>query len=142
MECWVCLVYSVVQACCFFIFCLDDISVEESEHCSPLPLLYCCHYLFSSVNICFISLSAPLLDASSSFLRFILFTFWGVVLGLFSVHRLSQVVVSRVYSSLWWIGFSLQWLLLFWSMGSRYMGFSSCGLWALDPRLSSYGSLA
>ena len=27
-------------------------------------------------------------------------------------------------------GSSLRWLLLFWSMGSRRAGFSSCGLWA------------
>ena len=31
------------------------------------------------------------------------------------------------YSSLQCTGFSLQWLLLLWRMGSRLMGFSSCG---------------
>ena len=35
---------------------------------------------------------------------------------------LSLVVVSG--------GFSLQWLLLLWSTGSRRAGFSSCGVWA------------
>ena len=43
---------------------------------------------------------------------------------------LSLVVESRGYSSLWCAGFSLGWLLLLQSMGSRCMGFSSCGTWA------------
>ena len=42
----------------------------------------------------------------------------------------SQVVASRGYSSLRCVGFSLQWLLLLWSMGSKHTGFSSCGTWA------------
>ena len=42
----------------------------------------------------------------------------------------SLVAESGVYSSLRCMGFSLQWLLLLWSMGSRHMGFSSCGTWA------------
>ena len=45
-------------------------------------------------------------------------------------HRLSLIAASRDYSSLWCIGFSLPWLLLLRSMGSRHVGFSSCGLWA------------
>ena len=40
--------------------------------------------------------------------------------------RLSLVAASRGYSSLWCAGFSLWWLLLLWSTGSRHMGFSSC----------------
>ena len=51
--------------------------------------------------------------------------------------RLSLVVaVNGGYSSLWGPGFSLQWLLLFWSTG-RLMSFSSCGF-----RLSSCGLVA
>ena len=34
------------------------------------------------------------------------------------------------YSLPWSTGFSLQWLLLFWSTGSRHMGFSNCAAWA------------
>ena len=41
--------------------------------------------------------------------------------------RLSLVVSSEGYFSLWCAGFSLQWLLLLWSTGSRCVGFSSCG---------------
>ena len=50
---------------------------------------------------------------------------------------LSLVAASRGYSSLWCTGFSLQWLLLLWSSGSRHAGFSSCGSRALERRLSS-----
>ena len=57
-------------------------------------------------------------------------------------HGLSLVAVSRGYSSLWCVGFSLRWLLLFWSTGSRHAGFSSCGSRALERRLSSCGAWA
>ena len=36
-------------------------------------------------------------------------------------------ILGHVGSSLRCVGFSLQWLLLLWSMGSRCVGFSSCG---------------
>ena len=44
-----------------------------------------------------------------------------------AAHGLSLVVASRGYSSLRCAGFSLQWLLLLRSTGSRRAGFSSCG---------------
>ena len=59
-----------------------------------------------------------------------------------AVHGLSLVVASRGYSSLWCTGFSLQWLLLLHSTGSRCAGFSSCGTPALERRLSSCGAWA
>ena len=40
---------------------------------------------------------------------------------------LSLVAASGGYSSLWCVGLSLWWFLLLRSMGSRHMGFSSCG---------------
>ena len=43
---------------------------------------------------------------------------------------LSQVAASGGYSSLWCAGFSLRWILLLRSTGSRCTGFSSCGTWA------------
>ena len=39
-------------------------------------------------------------------------------------------------------GFSLCWLLLLQSMGSRHMGFSRCGTWAVECRLSDCGTRA
>ena len=38
-----------------------------------------------------------------------------------AAHRLSLGVASRGYSSLWYTGFSLQWLLLLQSMSSRHV---------------------
>ena len=65
------------------------------------------------------------------------------------MRRLSLVVASGGYSSLWCAGFSLRWLLLLWSMGSRVQasvvvahGLSSCGMGALERRLSSCGARA
>ena len=59
-----------------------------------------------------------------------------------AVHGLSLVAVSGGYSSLRYTGFSLHWLLLLQSTGSRRLGFRSCGAWALDCRLSSCGAQA
>ena len=44
-----------------------------------------------------------------------------------AAYGLSLVVASRGCSSLWCTGFSLRWLLLLQSQGSRCVGFSSCG---------------
>ena len=59
-----------------------------------------------------------------------------------AVRGLSLVATSRGYSSLQCRGFSLRWLLLLQSMGSRHRGFSSCGSRALERRLSSCGAWA
>ena len=63
------------------------------------------------------------------FFNFIYFYFW-LCWVFIAVCGLSLVEVSRVYSSLQCAGFSLRWLLLLWSTGSRSAGFSSCGTWA------------
>ena len=47
-----------------------------------------------------------------------------------AVCGLSLVAASGGYSSLPCAGFSLSWLLLLQSTGSRHVGFSSCGMWA------------
>ena len=47
-----------------------------------------------------------------------------------AARGLSLVAATGGYSSLWCTGFSLQWLLLLQSTGSRHVGFSSCGLQA------------
>ena len=66
-----------------------------------------------------------------------------------AARGLSLVVASGATLLLQCAGFSLQWLLLLWSTGSRRMGFSSCGtqlsscsLRALEHRLSSCGAWA
>ena len=55
---------------------------------------------------------------------------------------LSLVAVSRGYSLLWCEGFSLEWLLLLWSTGSRRGGFRSCGSRAPEHRISNCGARA
>ena len=48
----------------------------------------------------------------------------------FAAHGLSLIAESRDYSLLQCMGFSLQWLLLLQSTGSRHTGFSSCSMQA------------
>ena len=59
---------------------------------------------------------------------FILFIYYLWLRWVFVAARgLSLVAASGGYSLLRRAGFSLQWLLLLQSMGSRHAGFSSCG---------------
>ena len=61
---------------------------------------------------------------------FILFIYFWLCWVFVAACRLSLVAASGGCSSLWCVGFSLRWLLLLWSTGSRRTGFSSCGTWA------------
>ena len=56
-----------------------------------------------------------------------------VSVGLCCLLGLSLIVVSRDYSSLRCLGFSVWWLLLLWSTGS-HVAFRTCILWASLPR--------
>ena len=74
---------------------------------------------------------------------------WGTFFFFFWLHwvfvaarGLPLVAGSGGYSSLRCAGFSLRWLLLLQSTGSRRTGFSSCGSRALERRLSSCGARA
>ena len=80
---------------------------------------------------------------------FYLFIYFWLRWVFVAAHGLSLVVASGGYSSLWCVGFSLQWLLLLQSTGSRHVGsvvvahgLSSCGSRALEHRLSSCGAWA
>ena len=73
---------------------------------------------------------------------FILFISFWLRWVFLAACVLSLVAASRGYSSLWCAGFSLWWLFLLRSSGSRHAGFSSCGLWALERWLSSCGARA
>ena len=52
------------------------------------------------------------------------------------------IAVTEGYSLLQCTSFSLQCLLLLWSMGSRCMGSTGCSWWALEHGLSSCGMKA
>ena len=64
------------------------------------------------------------------FFFFLIYLFIWLCWVFVAACRLSLVAASGGYSSLWCMGFSLQWLLLLQNTGSRRVGFSSCGTWA------------
>ena len=61
------------------------------------------------------------------FFKINLFIYFWLHWVFVAVRGLSLVAAGGGYSSLWYAGFSLRWLLLLQSMGSRHVGFSSCG---------------
>ena len=71
-----------------------------------------------------------------------LFIYFWLSWVFVAARGLSLVAASGGYSLLRCSVFSLRWLLLMWSMGSRCVGFSSCGTRALEFRLSSCGTQA
>ena len=73
---------------------------------------------------------------------FILFIYFWLRWVSVAAHGLSPVAASGGHCSLWCTGFSLQWPLLLQNSVSRRAGFSSCGLQALERRLSSWGARA
>ena len=79
---------------------------------------------------CALSISILILSFFLKEYKFIYLFIFGCVGSSVATRGLSLVAASRGYSSLWCTGFSLRWLLLLWSMGSRHVGFSSCGTWA------------
>ena len=71
-----------------------------------------------------------------------LFIYFWLCWVFVAAHGLSLVAVSRGYSLMRCADFSLQWLLLLQSTGSRRTGFNSCGSQVLERRLSSCGAQA
>ena len=74
--------------------------------------------------------------------KFIYLFLFLAVLGLCCCARAFSSCGELGYSLLWCMGFSLRWLLLLWSTGSRRVGFGSCGSRVLEHRLSSCGARA
>ena len=116
-------------------------------HSGITKYFYMCPLHFLSSVVLSVFAYVCLLCMEYSPLHFILFIFYKFIYFwlrwvFVAACRLSLVAASRGYSSLWCTGFSLQWLLLLRSMGSRCAGFSSCGSRALERRLSSCGTRA
>ena len=76
------------------------------------------------------------------FLYIHLFIYFWLRWVFVAVRGLSLVAANGSYCSLRCTVFSLRWLLLLRSTGSRRAGFSSCGSRALERRLSSSGARA
>ena len=85
---------------------------------------------FLIVSDCLVYLSSPFYFFFLKINLFILFIYFWLHGVFVAMCGLSVVVASGVYSLLRCVGFSLQWLLLLWSTGSRRGGFSSCDTWA------------
>ena len=100
-------------------------------------------HFYCASTICKAFLQTFVLSTSFFFFNyFILFIYFWLCWVFVATHGLSLVAASGGCSSLWSVGFSLWWLLLLQSTGSRRRGFSSCGTWALERRLSSCGARA
>ena len=138
-------------------------TVSRSPHVStndPISFLFMAeyysivymYYIFIHLSVdghlgCFhdlaiVNSAAVNIGVHVSFFFFNLFIYFWLHWVFVTVRRLSLVVVSGGYSLLRCMGFSLRWLLLLQSMGSRCAGFSSCGTRALEHRLSSCGARA
>ena len=72
---------------------------------------------------------------------FILFIYFWLRWVFVAARGLSLVAASRGYSSLWCAGFSLRWLLLLQSTGSRRAGsvVVACGLWSAGSVVPAHG---
>ena len=104
------------------------------------PILIVCLFFFNQSHSC----EYEEISHYSFFLNYLFIYFWHWV--FVAARGLSLVAASGGYSSFQCMGFSLQWLLLLRSTGSRHTGFSSCGMrlsscgsWALERKLSSCG---
>ena len=137
-----------VVACSRWLLCLCDLSVLFCEHflTSWNSKLFQTHLILSlwkpRNESFFQEALTPLSEECYLFIYFIIiFIFW-LRWVFVAAWRLSLVVVSRGYSLLRCMGFSLRWLLLLRSMGSWCAGLSSCGSQALEEGLSSCGAQA
>ena len=137
------MLYSKPLLVIYFIYSSVYISIPISQFIpSPLPpgshkfVFYICDSISVFLKNKFIYL-------------FIYLFIYGCVGSLLLCAGFSLVAAIGGYSLLRCVGFSLQWLLLLRSMGSRHVGsvvvacgLSSCGSRALERRLSSCGSQA
>ena len=96
---------------------------------SPLSIMLAVGLLYIAyVEVC--SLYAHFMEFFFFFKNgiFLKMSYFWLCWALTAAHGLSPVAVSGGCSLLQCSGFSLRWLLLLWSTGSRHMGFRSRGL--------------
>ena len=86
-------------------------------------------YYFVILNTIYVCNSVCFIEVQ--FAAYLIFFFFFLpALGLHCCAWAFSSCGEQGYSLLQCAGFSLRWLLLLRSMGSRYTGFSSCGTWA------------
>ena len=114
-------------------------------HIMSLQLLFTTSHVLCYAYLFFLC-SAFCLSRLKKFFLINLFIYLFIYLWLhwvlIAAPGLSLVAASGGYSLLQCAGFSLQWLLLLQSTGSRRSDFSSCDTCTLERRLSSCGSRA
>ena len=116
---YVCLYYDISSPIIFiFSWDSDDKNVKTFVIVLQIPkCLFVCLSIYLAIYFL------------KKFIYVFIYLFW-LCWVFVAAHGLSLVVASRGYSSLRCMGFSLRWLLLLRSMGSRHVGFSSCSSWA------------
>ena len=118
--CWIiCFSFQFYQIC--FTYFESLLLVEY--RCIVYTFIIIYYYIYNLHFYYYIYSQATLFLYNCIFNLFFIF-----VLGLRCCSVLSLVAASGGYSSLRCVGFSLHWLLLLQSTGSRHMGFSSCGV--------------
>ena len=122
--------------------CLTKIFINSLIITLSDDMVTLCSHICSLPGLCApVLISEPIPLLFLKIYLFHLFYFW-LRWVFVAAHGLSLAAASGGYSSLRCAGFSLRWLLLLQSMGSRHGGFSSCGSRALECRLSSCGARA
>ena len=137
--------FTVVQKC-YWKIVSDFISLKESLFYLHLKDLFAGYVIFGW-QFSFLTIKMSLHDltciiSENMFLLLNLCTYFWLCWVSVAVHRPSLVAVSRDYSSLWCLGFFLQWLLLLQSTDSRVWAsiitayrLSSCCIKALEHAL-------
>ena len=128
-RCWPFSFSSVYHCSCWL-----DLWFHFSGMFSPVHCFYC----LSKLIILLVQCSLDIFFLKINYLFIYFWLCWVFV----AVRGLSLVAVSGGYYSLWCAGFSLQWLLLLRSSSCRHAGFSRCGSWTLEHRLSNCGAWA
>ena len=130
-------------------FCRSEQFIQVFREWASIPRCICFFCLISGqlgiAGFCHekgISLIANFVPPLEFFFKINLFIYFWLCWVFVAAHRLPLVAASGGYSSLRCAGFSLWWLLLLCSTGSKCVAFSSCGSRAPERRLSSCGAWA
>ena len=123
------------------VFCQHSVGVLQELF--DIQMYFCC--VCGEVGYLYVLLlhhleGAPYVNFFKNiFIYLFIFIYFWLHWIFIAAHRLSLVASSEGYCSLRCTGFSLRWLLLLWSTGSRHAGFSSSSmqaqqLWLMGSR--------